>query len=186
MNQREYRMLIGFKLRNFRSFLGAQLFSYSTSPDRAHASTHCVRTGVRAVPRLFKTGVIFGPNAGGKTNLIIALATMRDLALHSVAYTDEQFSERHTPFCFGRPPANRPNLKSMSCWIKCAIAMPCPMTPNGSGRSSSWYIAPASRSAGSSAASMRPHRRTRGRHSRRIFTVRAKCGARQPGPQRYS
>lgn len=100
-------MLIGFKLRNFRSFLGEQTFSYSTSSDRAHESTHCVPTGMKAVPRLSKAAVVFGPNASGKTNLIAALATLRELALHSTAYSDAQYAERHTPFQFG-PSVNAP------------------------------------------------------------------------------
>jgi len=94
-------MLIGFKLQNFRSFLTEQTFSYSTSSDRTHESTHLIRTGMRSVPRISRAAIVFGPNASGKTNLLVALATFRDLILHSTAYSDAQFSERHTPFRFG-------------------------------------------------------------------------------------
>jgi AAA15 family ATPase/GTPase len=94
-------MLIGFKLQNFRSFLTEQTFSYSTSSDRTHESTHLIRTGVRSVPRISRAAIVFGPNASGKTNLLVAMATFRDLVLHSTAYSDAQFSERHTPFRFG-------------------------------------------------------------------------------------
>jgi len=94
-------MLIGFKLKNFRSFLNEQSFTYCTSADRTHESTHCVRTGMKSVPRLSKAAIIFGPNGSGKTNFIIALETLRDLVLHSTAYSDAQFSEYHTPFQFG-------------------------------------------------------------------------------------
>jgi hypothetical protein len=94
-------MLIGFRFQNFRSFLAEQSFSFSTSSDRAHESTHLINTGMKAVPRISKAAIIFGPNASGKTNLLIALATFRDLILHSSGYSDSQFSERHTPFRFG-------------------------------------------------------------------------------------
>ncbi|HEX3848376.1 MAG TPA: ATP-binding protein [Steroidobacteraceae bacterium] len=94
-------MLIGFKLRNFRSFSEEQTLSYVMSPDRAHESTHCIRTGVKSVPRLSRAAIIFGPNAGGKTNLINALATLQDLVLHSTALTDGEYAERYTPFQFG-------------------------------------------------------------------------------------
>jgi len=94
-------MLIGFRFQNFRSFLAEQSFSFSTSSDRTHESTHLINTGMKAVPRISKAAIVFGPNASGKTNLLIALATFRDLILHSSGYSDMQFSERHTPFRFG-------------------------------------------------------------------------------------
>jgi hypothetical protein len=100
-------MLIGFRFQNFRSFLAEQSFSFSTSSDRTHESTHLIITGMKAVPRISKAAIIFGPNASGKTNLLIALATFRDLILHSSGYSDSQFSERHTPFRFG-PSATQP------------------------------------------------------------------------------
>jgi hypothetical protein len=100
-------MLIGFKLGNFRSFLHEQAFSYVTSSDRAHESTHCVRTGMKSIPRLSKSAIIFGPNGSGKTNFIVGLETLRDLVLHSTAYSELQFAERYTPFQFG-PSAHLP------------------------------------------------------------------------------
>jgi uncharacterized protein len=100
-------MLIGFTLQNFRSFLNEQTFTYGTSADRTHESTHCVRTGMKAVPRLSKSAIIFGPNGSGKTNFIVALETLRDLVLHSTAYSDVQYGEHHTPFQFG-PSAHLP------------------------------------------------------------------------------
>jgi uncharacterized protein len=107
MHQWKWRMLIGFRFQNFRSFLAEQSFSFSTSSDRTHESTHLIITGMKAVPRISKAAIIFGPNASGKTNLLIALATFRDLILHSSGYSDSQFSERHTPFRFG-PSATQP------------------------------------------------------------------------------
>jgi uncharacterized protein len=94
-------MLIAFKLRNFRSFSDEQEFSFATSSDRTHESTHCIRTGVKAVPRLSKAAVLFGPNASGKSNFVMALGTLRDLVLHSTALSEVQYAERYTPFQFG-------------------------------------------------------------------------------------
>jgi uncharacterized protein len=94
-------MLIGFTLRNFRSFLDEQSFVFAASPDRTHESTHCVRTGMKSVPRLSKSAIIFGPNGSGKTNFVIALQTLREMVLYSTAYSDAQFAELHTPFQFG-------------------------------------------------------------------------------------
>jgi uncharacterized protein len=94
-------MLIGFTLKNFRSFLNEQSFAFAASADRTHESTHCIRTGMRAVPRLSKAAIIFGPNGSGKSNFVVALQTLRDLVLHSSAFSEMQFAERHTPFQFG-------------------------------------------------------------------------------------
>jgi hypothetical protein len=99
--QKEGSMLIGFTLKNFRSFMSEQAFSFATSSDRTHESTHCVRTGMKAIPRLSKSAIIFGPNGSGKTNFVAAMQTLRDLVLHSTGYSDQQFAERHTPFQFG-------------------------------------------------------------------------------------
>lgn len=100
-------MFIGFKLKNFRSFLHEQSFGFASSSDRTHESTHCMRTGMKAVPRVSKVAVVFGPNASGKTSLLIALATLRDLILHSTSYSDSQLREIHTPFTFG-PSVDQP------------------------------------------------------------------------------
>jgi hypothetical protein len=94
-------MLIGFKLKNFRSFLSEQSFSFASSSDRTHETTHCMRTGMKSVPRVSKAAIVFGPNSSGKTNLLMALATLRDLILHSTSFSDAQLRAHHTPFQFG-------------------------------------------------------------------------------------
>jgi uncharacterized protein len=100
-------MLIGFKLRNFRSFLDEQAFFYAMPPGRVRESIPTPRTVGKAIRNLSKIAVVFGPNAGGKTNFVRALSTLRDLVLHSTTLTDEKFSEHYAPFQFG-PSAQRP------------------------------------------------------------------------------
>jgi AAA15 family ATPase/GTPase len=99
-------MLVAFKLQNFRSFLTEQHFTFASTADRSHDS-HCLRTNVKAVPRLTKSAIFFGANASGKTNLLIALATFRYLILHSTSYSDDALASWYTPFRFG-PSANAP------------------------------------------------------------------------------
>jgi hypothetical protein len=91
-------MLIGFSVRNFRSFADEQSFSFSTSSDSMHAATHCLPTGMKSVRRLSRSAIVFGPNGSGKTNLINAFAVMRDLVLHSTIFSDSEFAARHAPF----------------------------------------------------------------------------------------
>ena len=91
-------MLVGFSVGNFRSFRDPQYCGFVASFDNAHEKTHCVATGVNALPRLTRTAAIFGANASGKSNLFVALKTMQDLVLHSTSYTNEQFAAAYTPF----------------------------------------------------------------------------------------
>jgi energy-coupling factor transporter ATP-binding protein EcfA2 len=56
---------------------------------------------MKAVPRLAKSALIFGPNGSGKTNFVVALQTLRKLVLHSNTYSEAQFAEAYTPFQFG-------------------------------------------------------------------------------------
>jgi uncharacterized protein len=93
-------MLIGFSVTNFRSFHAQQSINFVSSSDDSHRQTHCFSTGFRAVPTLNRTAVIFGPNASGKTNLLMALRSMRDLVLNSTVLTEEQYQEAFAPFGF--------------------------------------------------------------------------------------
>ncbi len=101
-------MLIEFKVQNFRSLRGEQVLSFVASPDRAHLDTHCIDTGIKSVPRLTRAAVIYGANASGKSNLIFALATMRNMVLLSMAMPDAARAEQHTPFRLDRATSGEP------------------------------------------------------------------------------
>jgi len=73
-------MLLEFKVRNFRSFREEQVFTFPASSTRV--------------------AVVFGPSGAGKTNLILALAALRDLVLKSATTTDSQYANRYQPFQF--------------------------------------------------------------------------------------
>jgi hypothetical protein len=60
-------VLIGFTLSNFRSFLEETNFAFVASGDHTHETTHCMRTGMKSIPRLSKTAIIFGPNGSGSS-----------------------------------------------------------------------------------------------------------------------
>lgn len=81
-------MLVEFKLRNFRSFLSEQRFHF---PPRSARADHS------------RVAVVFGPSGAGKTNLILAIAALRDLVLHSAAFTDRQYAQLYVPFRIGAP-----------------------------------------------------------------------------------
>lgn len=76
-------MLIEFRVTNFRSLRDEQVLSLVASKDNTLQDTHTVETGLAAVPRLLRSAVVYGANAGGKSNLVKALQYMRDVVLES-------------------------------------------------------------------------------------------------------
>ena len=72
-------MLVEFSVKNFRSFRGEQVLSLVAGNDTALGG-NCVTEGKL---RLLKSTAIYGPNASGKSNLIKAIGTMRDIVLGS-------------------------------------------------------------------------------------------------------
>lgn len=79
-------MLIEFSVKNFRSILNEVLFSMVKGAGRELEDTHVLPAIPDApVPLspLLCSGVIYGPNAAGKTNLLLALAALQALILGS-------------------------------------------------------------------------------------------------------
>ena len=68
-------MLVEFKVANYRSFREEQTLSLVASRDK-QLEENCVDQGKL---QLLKAVGIYGPNASGKSNLIKALSTMRDI-----------------------------------------------------------------------------------------------------------
>ena len=71
----ENQMLVEFRVGNYRSFREEQTLSLVASKD-TELNDNCVDQGKL---RLLKATGIYGPNASGKSNLIKALNTMRDI-----------------------------------------------------------------------------------------------------------
>jgi AAA15 family ATPase/GTPase len=62
----------------------------AASKDKTLASTHTVPTGVTAAPALLRSAAVYGPNAGGKSNLIKALQYMRGVVVESATIAPSQ------------------------------------------------------------------------------------------------
>ena len=95
------RVLVSFTLQNYRSFFSEQSFCFSLRTDNAHDTSPLERTVPRAIPKISRNAIVFGANASGKTNLLAAFATCRDLVFHSMAFSDIEFTARYTPFKLG-------------------------------------------------------------------------------------
>jgi hypothetical protein len=94
-------MLAEFRVKNFRSLRGEQVLSFVASSDRTHRDTHVVETGHKPVPALTRAALVYGGNATGKSNLMFALGTLRNLVVLSTKLTETQFAEQYTPFRLG-------------------------------------------------------------------------------------
>lgn len=76
-------VLIEFRVKNFRSLRDEQVLSLVASKDKSLLETNVVPTGIRAAPSLLRSVVIYGANAGGKSNVVKALQYMRGVVAES-------------------------------------------------------------------------------------------------------
>lgn len=70
-------MLLEFRIRNYRSVRDEIVVSFVASKDKKLADTHLVSTGITNLPHVLRTAVVYGPNASGKSTLLLALRDMR-------------------------------------------------------------------------------------------------------------
>lgn len=76
-------MLIDFRIKNYRSIKNDQLLSMVAAKQNEHAMTHTFSPDASSALNLVKTAVIYGANAAGKSNVIKALKTMREIVVQS-------------------------------------------------------------------------------------------------------
>lgn len=82
-------MLLQFSVKNFRSFEGEQTLNLvaGTGSELLESNT-LIHTHI---PRLVRSSVIYGPNAGGKSNLVKAIYFLQQFVLlSSTAYQEKQ------------------------------------------------------------------------------------------------
>ncbi|MGD9579622.1 MAG: ATP/GTP-binding protein [Syntrophorhabdus sp.] len=79
-------MLIEFNVTNFRSIRETLTLSMAASKYyRGLEGTNCVDSNISGLPKLLRSAVIYGPNAGGKSNLFKAMHFMQTFVLSSHA-----------------------------------------------------------------------------------------------------
>lgn len=77
-------MLIEFRVKNYGCLRDEQALSFvPAGNDPSLLESNTFETNVPSVPRLLRTAVIYAPNAGGKSTLLRAFQTMRDLIVAS-------------------------------------------------------------------------------------------------------
>ena len=85
-------MLVEFSVKNYRSFWETQTLNMSATSHKELQKKNSFSSPVQGMPRLLRSAVVYGPNGGGKSNLIKALSFMQNFVLSSSK--DSQEGER--------------------------------------------------------------------------------------------
>lgn len=83
-------MILEFKIENFRSFYQETVLSMIASSQRDHPEFF--NRELFPKRRILPSAVIYGPNASGKTSLMLALATLREMVLEGHIRNEDQNS----------------------------------------------------------------------------------------------
>ena len=83
-------MLIEFSVGNFRSVRERQTLSMAASASADLRDSNTFSTDIKALPRLLLSAILYGPNAGGKSNLVKAFHVMQWIVLNSQAQQQGQ------------------------------------------------------------------------------------------------
>lgn len=78
-------MLLDFRVKNFRSFRDEQVFSLVAAKDKTLQDLNTMPSGIKAAPLLVRSAVMYGANAGGKSNFIKAMQYMRGVVIESAS-----------------------------------------------------------------------------------------------------
>lgn len=101
-------MFIEFSVSNFRSILTRQTLSMVASPDAAHLQRNVSPSKDKDL-RLLRSAVIYGPNAAGKSNILRALETLRQLVQNSATTFQEGQPIPVTPFLLSQASTEQPS-----------------------------------------------------------------------------
>jgi uncharacterized protein len=92
-------MLLEFRVSNFRSIRDEQVFSMvAASGDKTFADTHLAPTGLKGLPNVVRSAVVYGANASGKSTLLLALQYMRTVVAESATVIQPNQTYNLQPF----------------------------------------------------------------------------------------
>lgn len=101
-------MLLEFRVANFRSILDEQVLSLVASKDKTNIESHCSPTGLAGLPYVVRSAALFGANASGKSNLLMALGFFQSAVKYSAQNMTEGQSFPLEPFRFAPGSSNEP------------------------------------------------------------------------------
>jgi energy-coupling factor transporter ATP-binding protein EcfA2 len=101
-------MLIEISISNFRSFREKQTFSMVAAPRlRKKENTFQANVEGEVLPPLLKVAAVYGPNASGKSSLVMALSLLNTLSTRTSASADTPLPV--TPFRFDSEMTDQPS-----------------------------------------------------------------------------
>jgi uncharacterized protein len=78
-------MILEFTVRNFRSIRDEAKLSFVATNNKELETSNLIDTGLATIPKVISSAVIYGANASGKSNLILALLHLKILVATSFA-----------------------------------------------------------------------------------------------------
>jgi len=106
-------MILSFTVKNFLSIRDEQTLSFEATADATLEDVYVVK---KDKTRILKLGMIFGPNAAGKTNILLALDFLRKFALTHRQTKD--LSTEHVPFMLDATSKNGHGYFELSFYIR--------------------------------------------------------------------
>ena len=98
-------MFVNFTVNNYRSFKLERTFSMEASSIKEHKDS-VINEGKYS---LLPIAVFYGANSGGKSNLIMAISTMRNMVMHSVRLNEGDMLP-YDPFALDETSGSRPTM----------------------------------------------------------------------------
>lgn len=105
-------MILQFKVRNFLSIKEEQTLSFEATADDSLEDVYVVRKGKTPV---LKLGIIFGPNASGKSNILKALDYLLQFTLKQKVNKEEKTA--FTPFLLNEESIKEPGFFELSFFV---------------------------------------------------------------------
>ncbi|OGQ97434.1 MAG: RloA protein [Deltaproteobacteria bacterium RIFOXYD12_FULL_57_12] len=102
-------MLIEFSVANFRSFWEPRKLSLTATPQKDLLESNTFESPVSGLPRLLRSAVVYGPNAGGKSNFIRAMWFVKQFVVSSAKEHQEGEGIAVNPFLFNQLGASHPS-----------------------------------------------------------------------------
>jgi AAA15 family ATPase/GTPase len=102
-------MILEFKVRNFLSFKNEQVVSFEASSDKYLKDYHCI--DIDEDTQALRVSVIYGANASGKSNLLIAIDFLRKMCI-STRERDQKTG--FVPFRFDQKTKEEPGFFEIS------------------------------------------------------------------------
>ncbi len=102
-------MFIEFNVTNYRSIHDTQTISMTASKYYNELDEiNCFNSGIKGLPKLLRSALVYGPNAAGKSNLFRALHFMKEFVLKSHSLQEGQMISV-APFALSQRSLNEPS-----------------------------------------------------------------------------